>query len=80
MQGDSLLSQGLELMLIGMGTVFVFLSLLVVATKLMSALSLRLQPAPSASNLALDESGQGTEEEIVAAIAGAISEHQKHHR
>jgi len=32
-------------MLIGMGTVFVFLTLLVFATKAMSALAQRLQPA-----------------------------------
>lgn len=35
---DPLLVSGLELMLIGMGTVFVFLMLLVLATRLMSVL------------------------------------------
>lgn len=35
---DPLMSQGLELMLVGMGVVFVFLVVLVVITTLMSAL------------------------------------------
>lgn len=36
--------QGLELMLVGMGTVFAFLTILVIATGLMSRLVLRLSP------------------------------------
>lgn len=47
MQG-SLISQGVELMLVGMGTVFVFLSLLVLAMTLMSRLVSRLHPPQKA--------------------------------
>lgn len=41
---DNLIDQGLNLMLYGMGTVFVFLTLLVFATTLMSKVVNRLVP------------------------------------
>lgn len=44
---NSLMEQGLELMLYGMGTVFVFLALLVLAILLMSAIIRRLIPTVS---------------------------------
>lgn len=64
-----LFEQGLELMLAGMGTVFVFLTLLVFATTAMSALVQRFQPAP-----ALEP--DGVSEEEVAAISAAIARHR----
>ena len=42
--GDALIQQGLDLMTFGMGTVFVFLAILVVATKLMSRTISRFFP------------------------------------
>ncbi len=63
-----LLAQGVELMLVGMGTVFVFLTLLVGATTLMSSIVMRRQPAESA--------GAPTDEEIVA-ISAAIARHRQ---
>jgi len=63
----SLLEQGATLMLVGMGTVFVFLTALVLGISLMSALITRLQPAKV--------SGVGDEE--VAAISAAIALHRK---
>ena len=70
----NLMNQGLELMLVGMGTVFVFLTALVGATTLMSHLALRFQPeaAPSADS---DEISA----EEVAAITAAISQHRQRH-
>lgn len=67
MEAD-LLTQGVELMLVGMGTVFVFLTLLVGATTLMSRVVLRLQPEP------LDADAS---EEEVAAITAAIARHRQ---
>jgi oxaloacetate decarboxylase gamma subunit len=67
-----LLEQGLALMLAGMGTVFVFLTLLVFATTGMSALVRRFEPAPIA------ESSGPTEEEV-AAITAAITLHRSKH-
>jgi len=63
----SLITQGLTLMLVGMGTVFVFLTALVIAMTLMSRSLRRLQPEPAA--------GIGDDE--IAAIGAAIQQHRK---
>lgn len=62
----TLLYQGLTLMIVGMGTVFVFLTLLVVSMSLMAAIVRRLTPAVEA----------GVTEEEVAAITAAIAMHR----
>ncbi len=62
----SLLNQGLELMLVGMGTVFVFLTLLVVAMTLMAGIVGRLAPVVPAA----------VSDEEVAAITAAIAQHR----
>ena len=69
----SLLNQGLTLMLAGMGTVFVFLSLLVGAMTIMSSLARRFEPAAAPSGAG----ASGPSEEEVAAISAAISKHRK---
>lgn len=63
---ESLVSQGLTLMLAGMGTVFVFLTTLVFAMTLMASLSRKLQSASA-----------GASDEEVAAIAAAIRQHRR---
>ena len=65
---SGLLAQGFELMLVGMGTVFVFLTLLVGATTLMSSVAMRWRPAADAAT--------PTDEEI-AAISAAIARHRQ---
>jgi oxaloacetate decarboxylase gamma subunit len=65
---NELMNEGLTLMIAGMGTVFVFLTTLVIAMTLMSRLVMRLQPAPAAPD--------GDDDEI-AAIAAAITEHRR---
>ena len=69
----SLLNQGLTLMLAGMGTVFVFLSLLVGAMTIMSTVARRFEPdaAPAGAGVS------GPSEEEVAAISAAITMHRK---
>lgn len=64
---DSLLAEGFSLMLTGMGTVFVFLTVLVIAMSLMSRLIGR-EPAPAAAE---------PDAEIVAAITAAIDRHRR---
>lgn len=59
-------------MLVGMGTVFVFLSLLVGATMLMSRVIMRLQPDP----LDAEAAAEVTAEEV-AAITAAIARHRR---
>ena len=62
-----MIEDALELMLAGMGTVFVFLTLLVFATTAMSRLAIKLTPVP------LDD---GVSDEEVAAITAAIARHR----
>ena len=54
-------------MLAGMGTVFAFLTALVIAMTLMSKTLMRFQPQPAAG---------GASDEEVAAISAAISKHR----
>ncbi len=69
----SLLNQGLTLMLAGMGTVFVFLSLLVGAMTVMSTVARRFEPVADSSGAG----ASGPSEEEVAAISAAISRHRR---
>jgi len=62
----TILDQGVTLMLVGMGTVFVFLSLLVVAMTAMAGIIKRLTPVAE----------QGVSDEEVAAITAAITQHR----
>ena len=65
---NSLITQGLQLMLAGMGTVFVFLTTLVIVTTSMSRLVMRFQPKLVSSDI--------TDEEV-AAISVAIVQHRR---
>lgn len=69
-----LLSAGIELMLIGMGTVFFFLTLLIFVTGLMSRLVMRYAPlvAEVVGSAPIED-----DEEVVAAISVAIAEHRR---
>jgi len=78
----TLIDQGLDLMLYGMGTVFVFLTILVFATSLMSLLVNRLASnqgttnSGSNDNIATD-STQQPDPQVLAAIKAAISQHRQ---
>jgi oxaloacetate decarboxylase gamma subunit len=70
-----LLAQGVELMLVGMGTVFVFLTILVLVTSFMSRLVVRYLPEPTV----VTATGAGTPiagDELIAVIAAAIRAHR----
>lgn len=64
----SLLARGAELMLVGMGIVFVFLTLLVGATVLMSRTVMRFEKGVTSA---------GEEEEIAAAVAATEMHRRK---
>ena len=66
-----LVSEGLNLALYGMGTVFVFLTVLVGVTHLMSWLVLRLSPQASA------EQSAGIDASKLAAITAAVHQHRQ---
>lgn len=68
---NELLSEGLTLMLAGMGTVFVFLTALVFAMTVMSRLVMRMQPDPVVAHAA------ASKDDEIAAIAAAIAEHRR---
>jgi sodium pump decarboxylase gamma subunit len=65
---ESLLELGTMLMIAGMGTVFVFLTVLVGAMSLMAATVRRFQPAAPDDQITHEE---------VAAIAAAIRRHRQ---
>lgn len=69
---NDLLNQGLTLMLVGMGTVFVFLTVLVIAMTLMSTILVRLHVIEVPA-----ETTAGVTSEEVAAITAAIAAHRK---
>ena len=66
---DNLMMSGVELMLVGMGTVFVFLTLLVAATTLMSRIVLRIAPPAPVTTEELSE-------EELAVITAAVHAHR----
>ena len=80
----SLMSEGVELMLLGMGTVFVFLTLLVFVTTFMSSLVQKYFPEP-VSSPASDSQAPGARvlnsntlnsNTLLAVISAAIHEHR----
>lgn len=81
---DNILSEGLELMVFGMGFVFVFLTLLVFSTGVMSKLVNKYVPAPvtkatTARKPAPAASGAGVStnnDELVAVMTAAIKKYR----
>jgi oxaloacetate decarboxylase gamma subunit len=82
MQGD-IVAQGIELMLYGMGTVVLFLALLVLATTGMSGLITRYFPQPELPPVSARERGAGKavapelDPGVVAVITAAIHQHRR---
>jgi len=82
MQGD-IVAQGVELMLFGMGTVVLFLALLVIATTGMSAFITRYFPQPEPPPVTARERGASAaapaelDPGVVAVITAAIHQHRK---
>lgn len=81
---NTLFQQGVELMLFGMGSVFVFLAVLIVVTSLMSALVQRFSPEV-APTVAVYNNGSAVEkpdqdEQLVAVITAAIHQYRSRHK
>ncbi|PKM11458.1 MAG: hypothetical protein CVV13_09145 [Gammaproteobacteria bacterium HGW-Gammaproteobacteria-3] len=79
---NALLMEGMELMLVGMGIVFLFLALLVVAASLMSAFVEKFFPAPLPTTSAETPAtgSNTTDPRIIAAIASAVHHYRSRHR
>ena len=77
------MQQGIELMLYGMGTVCMFLVLLIIATSLMSSLLQRFtKPGPAIVIPTAAGSGDigGNDERLVAVISAAIHKYRSRHK
>ena len=75
-----MIADGLNLMIYGMGTVFVFLTLLVLITMAMSSLVLKFspeEPQPSATLGQQSSQLSAQDPKLVAIIQAAISAHKK---
>jgi len=76
-----LMSKGVELMFAGMGIVFLFLTMLVVAINIMSALVQRFFPdAPTLAVTATTSVPGGIDKSIIAAITAAVHQHRSKHK
>ena len=71
---DPMVMEGVQLMLVGMGTVFVFLTLLVFAVRVMSTLILKY--SPHVQNGKSKASTSAVPAAHVAALAAAIKKHR----
>jgi len=82
---EDIVAQGFELMLYGMGTVVVFLALLIATTTLMSRVVGRYFPEAEAVAVTRAPattapiSKAGAEAELVAVISAAVQQHRKKH-
>jgi len=80
---DTLIDQGFSLMLYGMGTVFVFLTILVIATGLMSKLVNKIVPEeapaakPTATPITNTGSANAPSPQVLEAIKQAIASHRQ---
>jgi len=77
-----LIGSGIELMLIGMSIVFLFLTMLVIAINIMSALVQRFFPEPSATPITIPVATANVgnmDKNIVAAIAVAVHQYRNKH-
>ena len=71
-----MIEQGLELVLFGMGTVFVFLTMLVFVTSLMSTLVLKFSaPIPQSSKAV-----SGSDPALMAVAAAAVKRYREDHK
>ena len=71
-----MIEQGLDLMLYGMGTVFVFLTLLVIVTASMSAIIQRWFPELEKAAPSPAKSRTDVDDRIVSIIQAALNKHR----
>jgi oxaloacetate decarboxylase gamma subunit len=75
-ESGQLLSEALTLMLLGMGTVFVFLTILVFVTATMSALVKKYASALPAGHSPAGHAAQPEDQTLLAVITAAIHAHR----
>ena len=75
-----LMSSGVELMFAGMGIVFLFLTMLVVAINIMSSLVQRFFPDAPIGVVATTAVSSGIDKSIIAAVTAAVHQHRSKHK
>ncbi len=73
---ENLIIEGLKFMGLGMGTVFLFLAVLILMINLMSVITHKFFPEPKASNSDKTNTKQDNKK-IIAAISAAITHHKQ---
>ncbi|WP_297440478.1 OadG family transporter subunit [Sulfurimonas sp.] len=74
----NLVMEGVKFMFLGMGTVFAFLIIMIMAINLMSYIIHRFFPEPKAADIAVNTANeQQDKNKIVAAITAAIAHHRQ---
>jgi oxaloacetate decarboxylase gamma subunit len=77
MNVSELLQQGVNLMLMGMGSVFIFLGLLILMMTLVARFAARWPEEEAAPSLATPAATQEAgDEEMIAVISAAIAQHR----
>lgn len=74
--GAGLVAEGFDLLLYGMGTVFVFLILLVLATALMSTLVVRFFPEEELVQKSVAPANTGVDPLTIKIIQAALDKHR----
>jgi oxaloacetate decarboxylase gamma subunit len=76
-----LITSGVELMIVGMGIVFLFLTMLVIAINLMSSIVQRFFPdAPQTTIPVPFAASSGIDKSTVAAITAAVHQYRDKHK
>jgi len=73
----NLILEGIKFMFLGMGTVFVFLIVMIACMNIMSSIINRYFPEPQSSVDGATATTQVDNKKIVAAITAAITHHRK---
>ena len=75
-----LMSSGIELMLVGMGIVFLFLTMLVIVINMMSMLIQRFLPETPPTALTVPNIAAGVDKNTIAAISAAVHAYRNRHK
>ncbi|WP_305906448.1 OadG family protein [Methylomarinum sp. Ch1-1] len=76
---NEMMNQGLELMLTGMGIVFVFLAALIVAVNLMSSAIQRFFPSQQLVKSVPPVASGAVDQSVIAAITAAVTQYRRKH-
>ena len=73
----NLIIEGVKFMFLGMGTVFVFLVVMIACMNIMSSIINRYFPEPQLSEDTITSNSQANNKKIIAAITAAIKYHRE---